>query len=129
VLSTHILSDVQQVCDVVGVLDRGRLVFQGPLPDLLAATTSTVLVGVRPPLDPVVTALTADPLVTGVTVRGPTLLAVEVVDARAAEVALPRLLADAGAAVTSLQPAADLETAFLALTRAARTAPTTGEAG
>ena len=33
-LSSHLLSEVEQVCDHVGVMSRGRLVAQGPLADL-----------------------------------------------------------------------------------------------
>ena len=33
--SSHILGDVQEVCDTVGILHHGRLLFQGPLSDLL----------------------------------------------------------------------------------------------
>jgi ABC-2 type transport system ATP-binding protein len=36
VFSTHVLSDVERVCDRVGILDHGRLVTEGPLGDLLA---------------------------------------------------------------------------------------------
>jgi ABC-2 type transport system ATP-binding protein len=36
VFSTHVLSDVERVCDRVGILDRGRLVTEGPLAELLA---------------------------------------------------------------------------------------------
>jgi len=34
-MSTHILNDVERVCDRVGILDRGRLVTEGPIDDLL----------------------------------------------------------------------------------------------
>ena len=37
VFSTHVLSDVERICDRVAILDRGRLVTEGPLDDLLAA--------------------------------------------------------------------------------------------
>jgi ABC-2 type transport system ATP-binding protein len=37
VLSTHVLSDVERICDRVAILDRGRLVTEGPLQELLAA--------------------------------------------------------------------------------------------
>ena len=37
VLSTHVLADVERICDRVAILDRGRLVTEGPLQDLLAA--------------------------------------------------------------------------------------------
>jgi ABC-2 type transport system ATP-binding protein len=33
--STHVLADVERVCDRVGILDRGRLVTEGPLSELL----------------------------------------------------------------------------------------------
>ncbi len=36
IFSTHVLADVERVCDRVGILDRGRLVTEGPLDDLLA---------------------------------------------------------------------------------------------
>jgi ABC-2 type transport system ATP-binding protein len=37
VVSTHVLSDVERICDRVAVLDRGRLVTEGPLEALLDA--------------------------------------------------------------------------------------------
>jgi ABC-2 type transport system ATP-binding protein len=37
VFSTHVLSDVERICDRVAILDRGRRVTEGPLEDLLAA--------------------------------------------------------------------------------------------
>lgn len=33
--STHVLADVERVCDRVGILDHGRLVVEGPLAELL----------------------------------------------------------------------------------------------
>ncbi|WP_203632322.1 ABC transporter ATP-binding protein [Lacticaseibacillus suibinensis] len=38
-LSTHILSDVERICDYVGILHAGKLQVQGPLQALLAAHT------------------------------------------------------------------------------------------
>ncbi|MFL5686804.1 MAG: ATP-binding cassette domain-containing protein [Chloroflexota bacterium] len=37
VLSTHVLADVERICDRVAILDRGRLVTEGPLAELLEA--------------------------------------------------------------------------------------------
>jgi ABC-2 type transport system ATP-binding protein len=37
VFSTHVLSDVERICDRIAILDRGRLVTEGPLEELLAA--------------------------------------------------------------------------------------------
>lgn len=33
--STHVLADVERICDRIGILDHGRLVTEGPLDDLL----------------------------------------------------------------------------------------------
>ena len=33
--STHVLADVERICDRVGIVDHGRLVVEGPLEDLL----------------------------------------------------------------------------------------------
>jgi ABC-type glutathione transport system ATPase component len=35
IVSTHVLADVERVCDRVGILDHGRLVTEGPLDELL----------------------------------------------------------------------------------------------
>ena len=43
VFSTHVLSDVERVCDRVAILDRGRLVIEGPLADMLAAHARPIL--------------------------------------------------------------------------------------
>jgi len=44
VLSTHLLSEVQQVCTHVGVMHRGRLVAQGPIGELAARAATRVAV-------------------------------------------------------------------------------------
>jgi ABC-2 type transport system ATP-binding protein len=36
ILSTHVLADVERICDRVAILDRGRLVSESPLEELLA---------------------------------------------------------------------------------------------
>lgn len=48
VLSTHILQDVESVCDRVVVLDRGRIVTSGPLQELTVAQERRVLLAVEP---------------------------------------------------------------------------------
>ncbi len=37
VFSTHVLSDVERICDRIAILDRGRRVTEGPLEEILAA--------------------------------------------------------------------------------------------
>lgn len=116
--SSHILRDVQEVCDTVGVLDHGRLRFQGPLDDLLVgAAGPRYTVRLRGPAEPVAEALRRHPWVTHVE-TGPETLTVGVTAIEYAEAALPRALADAEALVVSFGPEElTLERAFLALTR------------
>jgi ABC-2 type transport system ATP-binding protein len=47
VVSSHILSEVEQLADVVGIIDHGRLVREGPLAQILGEG-ATVRVRVRP---------------------------------------------------------------------------------
>jgi ABC-2 type transport system ATP-binding protein len=117
VLSTHILADVQQVCDTVGVIDRGRLLFEGPIEELLAHTSSSYLLHVRPPAELLSAAIGSRPWVSEVVEQAPGRFRVVVNDATRAEAEMPGVLADAGAALVSFNPATDLETAFLELTR------------
>ena len=117
VLSTHILGDVQQVCDVVGVIDHGHLRYQGPIEQLLARTSAAYAVHVRPTATELLTDLKAQPWVETVEELAPGRLRLVTSDAPAAERELPRLVTEHGLALGSFYPATDLETAFLELTR------------
>jgi len=116
--SSHILADVQQVCDTIGILRDGRLLFQGPTRDLLAGRAAPAFtVRLRPPLDGVVEALEAAPWVHVVERPGLDRLRVTVASTDDAETELVRVLADAGARVVGIAPAeVDLEHVFLELT-------------
>jgi ABC-2 type transport system ATP-binding protein len=57
VMATHLLDDVQKVCDHVVMLDGGRLVVAGPTEGLLATATGTVLVEVDGTADALVVTL------------------------------------------------------------------------
>ncbi len=116
VLSTHILADVQQVCDTVGVIDRGRLRFQGALQELLANTSSAYLLHVRPPADTLVTALKSQVWTDEVTEYAPGRLRLVVNDAVQAERGVARLLVENDQHLVAFNAATDLETAFLELT-------------
>jgi ABC-2 type transport system ATP-binding protein len=118
-LSTHILADVQEVCDTVGVLRAGRLLYQGPLDRLLVGRAAPAwTVRCRPPLEPVEAALATQAWVASVERTGAEELLVEVATREAAEAGLVRVLAEAGAHLVRLEPrAADLERVFLELTR------------
>jgi ABC-2 type transport system ATP-binding protein len=115
-LSTHILADVQQVCDTVAVIDHGQLRYQGPLATLLARTSTAYALRGRPPADGLVAALRREPWLTEVTEQAAGRLRLVVRDPGQAEQRVPQLLAEHNHALVSFQPATDLETAFLELT-------------
>lgn len=117
--SSHILSDVQEVCDTVGILDHGHLRFQGPIGELLSRKAAPVYrVRVRPPVDATVAALEAQPWVADVDAAGDGDLRVSVRSLDDAEQHLVEVLADIGARVVSVVPEeVTLEQAFLEATR------------
>ena len=51
IFSTHVLADVERICDRVGIMDHGRLVTEGPLDELLGPLRAADLpdrAGARP---------------------------------------------------------------------------------
>jgi ABC-2 type transport system ATP-binding protein len=118
VLSSHILGDVQEVCDTVGILREGRLLFQGSLEDLLVGhAVPAYRIHLRSSVAPALAALREADWVTAVTEPAGQTLRVTVRTLDEAERQLPAVLAAAGARVISLAPEApDLEDVFLELT-------------
>jgi ABC-2 type transport system ATP-binding protein len=116
--SSHILADVQQVCDTVGILDQGRLRFQGSIENLLVGSAvPRYVVRLRPPLEPVIEALTSCDWIADVEATGAGEVTVTVGTLDDAETQLVRALADANARVVSMGPeAVSLERAFLEVT-------------
>jgi ABC-2 type transport system ATP-binding protein len=118
VFSSHILGDVQQVCDTIGILRHGRLLFQGTTRELLVGRAAAAYsVRLRPPAGPVAAALEAEDWVTAVERPTEDRLRVTVSSIDAAEAGLARVLAESGARVVAIAPVeADLEHVFLELT-------------
>jgi ABC-2 type transport system ATP-binding protein len=116
--SSHILADVQRVCDTVGVLIDGRLRYQGPIGRLLAEHVQPAWhVRVRGDAAAVAAALARESWVRGAEVERGGELRVEVASFEAGEEHLVPALAAIGAPVIAVEPAADdLEDAFLRLT-------------
>jgi ABC-2 type transport system ATP-binding protein len=50
-LSSHLLNEVEQICDRVAVLSRGKIVAQGKVSDLLSQQKMTVKIGVTAPAE------------------------------------------------------------------------------
>jgi ABC-2 type transport system ATP-binding protein len=121
IFSSHILADVQRVADHIGVLDRGRLLFQGPTHMLIDAYLKPAWeLRVRGPIDELAAQLRQLDWVTSVRTGSDETLRVEAVSTEAGENGLPTAVAAIGLRLVSLIPVdADLETAFLALTAAA----------
>ena len=115
VFSSHILADVQEVCDTVGILRRGQLIFEGPLQQLLVGgAVPRYLIRLRAPLDPVVSALNEVDWIQAVEVVDPEQIRVTATSLDVAERHLVDALATAGGRVISLGPeAASLEDVFL----------------
>ena len=44
VLSSHLLDEVERTCDAVAIVDRGNVIRQGPISELLAGTAVTLQV-------------------------------------------------------------------------------------
>ena len=116
--SSHILADVQRICDTVGVLGQGRLLYQGPLEDLLTErVTPAYVVRLRSPIEPAVAELRSQSWVGAIEDVGHGTLRVGVSSIAIAEAELVAALARANARVVSVEPAAaDLEAVFLELT-------------
>jgi len=119
VFSSHILADVQEVCDTVGILRQGSLIFEGPLQDLLVGSAvPRYLVRLRAPLDPVVAELRKVDWIQAVDIVDPEQIRVTAVSLDVAERHLVRALASADAPVVSLAPEApSLEDVFLEVVR------------
>ena len=125
--STHVLADVERICDRVGILDHGRLVVEGPLAELLDRYALPVYrveaePGQAAEMEALAARLRTFDWVTGAAVEHG-LLTIAVADpARAARELLP-VIAGAGVAVISVARARPtLEDVFLRLTGGGREA-------
>jgi len=120
VFSTHVLSDVERICDRVAILDRGRLVAEGPLEALLAAHARPIYRLVPAPrqaerVGTLVQRLRAAPWATNVT-AGEDLVRVTVADPDAAAAAILPLVVAADVSLDSFERARPtLEDVFLEL--------------
>ena len=119
IFSSHILDDVQEVCDEIAILNRGSLVYQGTLDALVRGVAHgyTYTVTVRGETRRVVDALDVCDWVTHVTAVGDDVL-VSSDHAGDLESKLVPVLSDVGIAVVSLGPVErSLEDVFLDVTR------------
>ncbi len=112
-VSSHLLGEVQQMCDDVGILKEGRLLTQGPVAQLVASAGRALEVRATDTEGALAT-LRAQPWVTSVTGDGD-LLTVDAPVERAADVS--RVLAEAGIYLRELRARENsLEDFFLEIT-------------
>jgi ABC-2 type transport system ATP-binding protein len=121
-VSSHVLGEVQQLADVIGIIASGRLVREGPIEQLLLGQ-GEVRVRVTPdeigPAKAVLAALVPDGGVTNVA-NEEDWLSVRIEPDRAADV--NHALATAGIYASGIESGSDLESLFLELTKGEPTA-------
>jgi ABC-2 type transport system ATP-binding protein len=117
--SSHILDDVQEVCDDIGILRRGEMVYQGSLDGLLHRyAVAGFGVGLRSGADDVRDMLLEEPWVTSVGVGPDETLSIVVSDTAEAETRLIQILAESGYRVLFVTNSThSLEQVFLEVTR------------
>lgn len=94
--SSHILSDVERVCDTVAILDRGRVVAQAPVAELKRrGGPRTIIVELTDRSDLLEAALAGAPWLQAVDDSGEG-LRLTVTNLAAAEAEVPRAIAEAG---------------------------------
>ena len=122
-VSSHLLAEVQQMADVVGIIAAGRLVREAPMKDLLAGE-GVVRVRVEPDEVPAaaaaLTRLSSSERVSP-TDGEPGWLSVQISPDQASSV--NRALAETGIFASSISSGSDLEDLFLALTRSDQADP------
>jgi ABC-2 type transport system ATP-binding protein len=118
VFSSHILADVQRVCDHVGVVRAGRLLYQGPTAQLVDThMRPSWLVRVRGGGTDLLRAFAAEKWVARVSSLRPGLFRVEARSLEAGERHIAEVLSRSSARVVSVAPEeSDLEAAFLSIT-------------
>jgi ABC-2 type transport system ATP-binding protein len=121
VFSSHILADVQRVADTVGVLRDGRLIYQGPVDELLERhTRPSWQLHLRSGADELARRLDDLGWVAAVTRQEQGLL-VDTISVRAGETLLPAEISASGAELVAFNPVgADLETVFLNMVEVGR---------
>ena len=118
VISSHLLHEVEQLADVVGIIDRGRLLREGDLAQLLddsGRVKVRVTVAEMPRTAEILRRFAPDRPLYGVDTGDQAgQFTVGVPPARSAEI--NKALADAGIYAMGIEPGSDLESLFLELT-------------
>jgi ABC-2 type transport system ATP-binding protein len=121
VLSSHILSDVEEVCDAIGILERGSLLFAGPVAEALGHARGERVVSVqvrRGETDRAHAALAAHPHAASVEPHGEDRLEVRIAEGCPDHGFVVEALVRSGIGVLAVREReVELEDAFLRLTK------------
>ena len=102
--STHILSDVERVCDTVAILHEGRVVTQAPIGELKSRYgTSKLVVGVTEGADALMASFAAEPWAADVARGDNGSIEITVADLASARHAVPAMVAGAGVGLTRFE--------------------------
>jgi ABC-2 type transport system ATP-binding protein len=102
--STHILSDVERVCDTVAILHEGRVVTQAPIGELKARYgTSKLVLGVTDAAEELAARLRAEPWAADVALLENRTIELTVADLAEARRAVPVAVADRGVGLTRFE--------------------------
>ena len=118
-ISSHILSELEEICDHVGIIEHGRMVFSGTMEEILPrlGMQSKVRVRVADSQDKAVELLTALPQISQVRISGD-YIAVTLHEGQNGDGIIARTLVNADLDIISIQPEKlKLDDAFLQLTK------------
>jgi ABC-2 type transport system ATP-binding protein len=117
VLSSHLLDEVERTCDAVAIVDRGKVIRQGPISELLAGTSLILQVDCSEP-DRARSLLTATNLAASIEVApGGLTITLPAGTSRDVIAEVARVLVTGGVSIYQLQPVqASLESWFLQVT-------------
>jgi ABC-2 type transport system ATP-binding protein len=102
--STHILADVERVCDMVAILDRGRVVAQAPIGELKERYgASKVVLEVTSGADELAAALEAAPWVSAMTRADGGSIELKITDDETARREIPAMVAARGLGLRRLE--------------------------
>jgi ABC-2 type transport system ATP-binding protein len=115
--STHILADVERICDTVAILDRGKVVAQAPIDELKARYgASKVIVEVTRDADAFAAELEGEPWVAEVVRDTSGAIELKVTDEEAAQERIPAMVSRRGLGLKRLEAGEmGLEEVFMSL--------------
>ena len=118
-ISSHILPELQDLCNTVGIIERGELIYSGPWTDIVKRVSTGLIlhVGVAHNQDLAAALLSQDPNVVNVAAQNGH-LEVSLKDGIQDYTFIPQRLVQGGFKLTLLkEEEVNLETAFMRLTK------------